>query len=221
MSKIYTRALLLFQNPIVLLGTVAAVLYCSWPLGYVLNPIVAHGAFASQLEASHEPYDWLFISFDILSGVILFAGGLVQWAKTKSLTIRFSIAGYMIFAVLVIVAAILPDGCSSSSTACYSVAHSPSSVIHGLASVASVIALLASIVLILTALFGHHVSHWAKVIILSVLFCWSLVGLLALAEYHRTAENLVQYAFITVCSASLVVSMLAIEYLRYKPRHGV
>lgn len=210
------RLLQYARNPVVLLGVIAGILYSSWPLGYILNPIVAHTAFASQLEASHEPYDWLFISFDVLSGVILLVGGLIQWTKAKGLMIKLSIVGYVIFAVLVIVAALLPNECSSPTITCYRASHSSLSIIHGLASIVSVVALLASIVLILKALFRHSVSFWLKVILLSTIAGWSIVGLIALAAYHTADENIVQYAFITICSISLAVSVAAVEYLHYQ-----
>lgn len=50
---------------------VAGLLYSSWPLGYWLNPQADHG-LASNLEALHQPYNWLFILIDISSGVLTF-----------------------------------------------------------------------------------------------------------------------------------------------------
>src|SRR5882757_8896527 len=51
----------------------AALLYCSWPLGFWLNPIATKTGLASELGAIGQPYNWLFIWADIISGALLAA----------------------------------------------------------------------------------------------------------------------------------------------------
>ena len=56
--------------------------YASWPLGYWLNPVANRG-LASNLEAAHQPYNWVFIAFDIVSGLLIcVVSGLAAAAST-------------------------------------------------------------------------------------------------------------------------------------------
>ena len=55
---------------ITFLMLIAGLLYSSWPLGYWLNPNAAKG-LASDLEALHQPFNWLFIALDILTGLFV------------------------------------------------------------------------------------------------------------------------------------------------------
>src|SRR6185312_9748885 len=55
----------------------SAIAYCSWPLGFWLNPGAERHGLASELGALGQPYDWVFIWGDIFSGVLLMAACLV------------------------------------------------------------------------------------------------------------------------------------------------
>lgn len=201
------------KNPVVWLAIIAALVYSSWPLGYILNPTAAHNAFASQLEAAHQPYNWVFIALDILSGVCLLVCGILQWAKSKGFTTKLSISSYMLFAVLVIAAALIPFNCNSAAGACLDVAHSPLLIIHGLASTVSVAALLVSVALIVKLLADRKSIYRLRAIPMLIITFWVLVGVAALGRYHHSDENIVQYIFISLCSMSLIVSLSLIEHL--------
>ena len=61
------------------LGAVAALAYCSWPLGYLTSPsLVTHG-LASDLEAHGVPYFWLYIGLDCLTGVVTVLVTALAW----------------------------------------------------------------------------------------------------------------------------------------------
>ncbi len=210
------RLVAILKTPVVWIGVFAAILYSSWPLGFFLNPNVARSAFASQLEATGQPYNWLFIALDILSGLALLVGGSLQFLKSKNLITRLCVVGYMIFAVLIIVAALVPFNCNSLSASCTNVAHSPLIIIHGSASIISAVFLLASIVLALMQLLYKRVFRWFNTVPMFLIACWCLIGFSALFldKYrHRADENIVQYAFITICSLSLMLSVVLIEHL--------
>jgi len=200
----------LFKNPTLWLGVVAAVLYSSWPLGYLLNPGVAHTALASQLEATRQPYNWLFIGCDIASGLALLAAGAIQWRRAHGWLLRLSIASYAAFAALVIVAALVPFDCDTPGATCVDPLHSPLIIIHGLASILSPAGLLISIALLLRRLLRGPASLKVRLLPLAVIISWGLLGLVAYDRYHHSGENLVQYGFISICSLSVLVAVTLI-----------
>jgi hypothetical protein len=200
-------------NPLLWIGVIAAILYSSWPLGYLLNPVAAHTAFASQLEEPGQPYSWLFVALDLISAAGLITVGVVQLARIKGTAIRLSIISYIIFAALVIVAAVVPSTCDSATDSCQSALGSPLYIIHGLASIASPIALLVSLFLIVRPLLSSRKLRLASLAVMLTIAIWGLNGVAALGNYHKTAENLVQYAFITTCSLSMILAVVFIEYL--------
>jgi len=217
-SKALTRLKPLRKNPIIWLGVIAAVAYSSWPLGYLLNPTVAHHAFASQLEDYSQPYSWIFIGLDVLCGSTLLAGGVWQLLRARSHLIRISILAYMIFALLVIVAAVVPFNCDDPSGICVNPGNAPFYVVHGLASIISVGALLVSVVLIVRSAIARRAWQPANLIPYFIMGGWVALGILSLARWHHADEYLVEYAFISMCSLSLAFSIILIERLMELPQ---
>lgn len=191
-------------------AVISAVLYCSWPLGYVLNPGIAHQELASQLQASAQPFNWLFVLLDVLCGLCLVFAGYQQWRYAKSNFAKASIICYTIFAILVITAALVPFNCTPSGS-CNDVLDQPLLLIHGIASVVSVMSLLAGIIVLLRPLFRLRVSHMLRGITLITLLLWAITGILAYSQHHNKSEYLVEYAFITLCSFSIVLVVHLVE----------
>jgi len=200
------------KNPLVWLSVVAAVFYSSWPLGYLLNPNAAHNAFASQLEAGNQPFNWLFVSCEVISGLALIIAGCIQWRRTRTTLLRLSILGYFVFALLVIVAALAPNDCSSTSAQCLTALNSPLAIVHGLASTISVCGLLVSVIFATKHLSGKPKPLKMRVLPLATIIGWVIVGALAYIYYDRTTENLVQYSFISICSISMLVAVSLVRY---------
>jgi len=188
------------------LAVLAGLLYSSWPLGYMLNPVTAHSAFASELEAAHQPYNWLFVALDITSGITMLILGLMQWRKATGTLLRTSIIAYSVFALLVIVAALVPFNCNSQLTQCGDMLHSPLLLIHGLASVVSVGALFVSLVTTTLTLLGR-LRSLIGIILSFVGAAWGICGLAGLLLWHSNLEVLVQYIFVSICSLSTVASI--------------
>jgi hypothetical protein len=209
------------KNPIIWLGVIAAVAYSSWPLGYILNPVVAHHAFASQLEDYGQPYSWIFIALDVLCGTTLLLGGAWQLVRARSHLIRVSVLAYMVFALLVIVAALVPFNCGDPSGICTNPGNAPFYVIHGLASIVSVVALLLSVVLMVRSSVMRRAWQSANLLLYFIMGAWLALGILSLARWHHADEYMVQYAFISVCSLSLAFSVILIERLAALPQPAV
>ncbi len=99
-----------------LTGLVAAIAYCSWPLGLLLNPTLARSALASDLEAHSQPFSWLFILLDCVTGIAALVVASRTWPGSKQdrLT-RVAVLGYALFGVATAVDALIPLNCGSSS----------------------------------------------------------------------------------------------------------
>ena len=205
------------------LAVIAAILYCSWPLSYLLNPSVGIHALASQLQSPNQPYNWLFILLDVLSGLLLIAVGIIQYAEHRRLRIgkvTIGIWNYIAFGIMVAIAAMVPIGCDPQTQVCGSIWHSPSIIVHGFCSIASVLCLLISLMLVAHDIYKQKsLARRHSVFILSILSAWLLFGVGSIIEIVLKIKNsLLQDFFITVCSLSIVAVVLYIERLGSRAR---
>jgi uncharacterized protein DUF998 len=100
-------------------AVLTAIVYNSWPLGYLLNPAVARNGVASVLEASHQPYDWLFIGGDVTCGLLtLLIACLVIRRGGLSRLPQVALSGILVFGVMTAVSALMPLDCSSGAASC-------------------------------------------------------------------------------------------------------
>lgn len=195
---------------------IAAFMYCSWPLAFFLNPAVGKHNLASQLEAPHQPYNWVFIAMDVLTGCALIIAGILQYRANRKHSRRSHVAvwSYLLFGAMVAIAALVPLSCDPEQDACGSIWRNPHIIIHGFCSIASVLCLLVGLAVIAH---GHYLQRTSRrhiVLLSSVLILWLLFGIGSLAEMAmRVTGNLLQYFFITVCSLSVVVLVYYIERL--------
>ena len=100
------------------LCVLAAILYNSWPLGYVLSSQTTRYGFASDLEKVGHPYYWLFILGDILTGACLVTASALMRFKVRaalpSKTWAARSIGLFLFGLFTAAAAFVPVGCSQS-----------------------------------------------------------------------------------------------------------
>ncbi len=195
-------------------AVLAGLVYSSWPLGFVLNPLVARHDFASALEATHQPYNWVFITMDVLSGVLLCGLGVLQWRKSANhMLLRLSVLAYVLFGLFVILAAVAPDGCPTGA-ACAAALHNPVIFIHGVSSIISVVFLVGSLLLPLRVLLAKRYYYWAMLLALFVVVGWGLTGVAALVVMSRGLRDIwLQYNLISLCSVSLIVCAAIVERL--------
>lgn len=204
----------LYRRPAFVLAVLAGLLYCSWPLAFVLNPGVAR-SLASQLEAPNQPYNWVFIAGDVLTGVVLLAVGVIQFKALRlGRLVRWSMAGYAIFGLLSAVAALLPLNCDPQARTCGQIIANPLLILHGAASIISVLALLMSVILLGLYSYYQQSSPLARQIFRALLVSWLLFGVGSVLEFwYHPGGNASQDYFITLCSVSVVAVVGAIEYL--------
>ncbi|HLZ14983.1 MAG TPA: DUF998 domain-containing protein [Candidatus Saccharimonadales bacterium] len=199
----------------VICGVVAALLYSSWPLGYILNPWVGRHELASELEAPHQPYAWIFITADVLTGVFIVFVGLLQLRTRKiSRTLFSAVACYVLFGAQVAGAALAPLHCDPEVQYCGPLKHNPLLVVHGGFSILSVLCLFAA-TLIMASVAWRRRRPMLRALFAVVLLGWGTFGAGACLELylHIRDNNVLQYFFITVCSISLALVVAAIENL--------
>lgn len=201
-----------FRLTVVML--LAGILYSSWPLGYLLNPLANRG-LASNLEALHQPYNWVFIAFDTISGILvtIVCWKLLQYVKSNSsqkteLGLKISILGTAIFGLFTALDAMLPLNCLQGSTHCVSPLNNPYFVIHGIVSIGSIGGLTISIFAIWLLLFWREkavmrLAHLPPALFMIVWFGFGILTLILLL--HNRSSDLAQHFFIGFCSLWLVI----------------
>lgn len=129
------------------LVVVASALYCSWPLGFWLNPVANRTGLASELGAWGQPYNWLFIWADIISGVLLVIA-CVMLAKLFHATgwRKLGLQMLALYGICGALDAAIPLRCLPSVQVCGSVLHDPIIILHGIVDVIGSAALVGTLV---------------------------------------------------------------------------
>jgi hypothetical protein len=203
----------LVRSPLIWLSLLAAFLYSSWPWAYLLDPSVGRNSLASELEAPHRPYNWLFIIMDVLTGLILFAIGIWQLRKRQHWISPAAIWGYLLFGLLVAVAALTPLVCDPTTQQCAPLIHNYPLLIHGIASIGSVLFLLFALTGVTYRAHQKHATSWGATVLSILLLGWLFFGVASLSslKWHTHRGNIVQDFFITLCSLSIIAVVVAVE----------
>jgi steroid 5-alpha reductase family enzyme len=198
------------------LATLSGVLYCSWPLGYVLNPAVARNGLASGFEGVHQPYNWLFIGGDVSSSIVIAIVCWLLWCRLGSAKFATTpkhehtatrqkrllaaiLLSVVVFAIGTTASALLPEHCEPSLQRCPNFMHDHWLLAHGIGSIAASIFLFVSLAL----LWWQRRSD----MLLSLLVLgYALFGLFSVAALFYTSQgNWSQQYYITLCSLWLAL----------------
>jgi hypothetical protein len=210
-------------GPITLWAILAGILYYSWPLGNYLNPVANRG-LASNLEAIGQPYNWLFIGLDIMTGVVIvfITVWLLQWLRNKkAIWLRSAIWGYGAFGVLTAIDAILPLDCVSTEQRCGAIISDPMVILHGIASIGSIGGLTVSIGaiwwLLVRSKHSGDILRWFLHLTAAGWLGFGIATALLLLASRSSALS--QHLFISVCSLwTAVFPYMVWRDLRDNPR---
>ena len=189
---------------LVVLASLSGLLYCSWPLGYLLNPTANRG-LASNLEGLGQPYNWLFIALDIMSGALV---GAVAWwllrglVKEKNRLVTVAIINYALFGFFTSLDAVLPVDCAADQQQCGPLINHPAVIIHGLISLGSIGFLTISLVLMWWLLSRRRTTPPRLRLSLHLgMVIWFFFGIITavLIALNRSSA-LSQHVFILACS---------------------
>jgi hypothetical protein len=197
--------------------------YSSWPLGFWLNPFVAH-RLASELGASNQPFNWVFIAMDIASGFFTVTGcwKLIQimqkgFGSKSPRLISIAIYSTAIFGVLTALDAILPLNCLEGESNCLPSLHNPYFIIHGIISIGSIAGLTTSIVAIWLVVYSINrttksVEHLLPAIFLVI---WVGFGVFTLhLILQNQSSGLAQHFFISFCSLWIIAMPTFTKYIQ-------
>lgn len=191
----------------------AGLAYSSWPLGYWLNPTV-ESRMASDLEALHEPFNWLFITLDISCGVLIALGcwKLVAVARSSAeyrsrLGLLIAVGSAATFGFFTALDAVLPLNCLEGTPSCVNPLRNPYFLIHGFFSVGSIVALTVSIVAIWLVILKRNEGLFSLIHLTPAAFLviWAGFGLLTMdLLLHGKSSGFAQHFFIAFCSLWLI-----------------
>lgn len=204
----------LSSRTVLALSILAAVLYNSWPLGYILNPAVGRHDLASNLSAPGQPYNWLFTGGDILTGVIMLVLAIDLWRKFgRTFAGRAAALGYILFGVFTAASTLLPLGCSATDPRCgvyASQIFGPHVIAGGLASIGLFVSLIAAWII------GGRQKINSKYLrpLQFVTLLWSISGAayipLAITSNHL---ELSQQIFLVFSGLAIIVIDLALNQI--------
>ena len=185
-----------------ILSIVAGVIYNSWPLGYVLNPAVSQRGLASELAAFHQPYNWVFILLDVLSGLLVAICAGILWRYTEAKIHKAILVNFALFGMCTLIDALLPLRCNPSISVCPGILQQPELILHGAFS------MLASICLLLSVVLTWYVRRNQKgsLIVWAFIIGWSLFGIASVYFFFLPGPGyLAQHYYITLCSLWVAV----------------
>jgi len=199
----------------VVLAVAAGIVYCSWPLGYWLNPAVSRRGLASELEALHQPYNWVFILLDVLSGIFISGLALLLWKRSHDVVHRTVLVNFALFGILTLVDALMPMNCDPSLRVCPALSHQPLLILHGIASILASVCLFVSAVLV----WWVKRQQTGSFIMSTLMAGWTLFGIFSVYFFfHPGPGYLAQHYYITLCSVWVILFPLMVTPKPQKPK---
>ena len=180
-----------------LVSIVAGIIYNSWPLGYVLNPVVSQKGLASELAAFHQPYNWVFILLDVLSGFMVAVCAALLWRYAKAKIHKAILVNFALFGVFTLIDALLPLRCNPSISVCPGILQQPELILHGAFSMLASICLFLSLALT----WFERRKQTGSIIVWAFIVGWSLFGIASVYFFFIPGPGYIaQHYYITLCS---------------------
>lgn len=197
-----------FWQKLTVLSILAGLIYNSWPLGYWLNPAASGQQLASALEALHQPYNWVFISGDVVSGLLVMLVAWLIWQRLRpDRLLAIVLLNVVVFGVGTIVDTLLPEFCLPEAPGCQSWQHNPLLLAHGVFSILAAVCLLAALGLLW---WRNRRSWWLN----GLMAGYAVFGLFSLAEAVTPADgNWSQHYYLILCGVWLALVPYAIRLL--------
>jgi hypothetical protein len=185
-----------------LISIAAGIIYNSWPLGLIVNPIIAKHGQASQLAATNQPYNWVFRYGDVVSGLLMvFICFILVVNDRKAIdTYRLKLSLLLIigFAVFASIAAVVPVQCLSALRECPSFIHNKITLVHAITSVIGPSCLYLSMLMF----WKNGQNRFLNI----QLIIFGIAGLITfILQFVPGSDVIVQDIFICICLAAMAL----------------
>jgi len=202
-----------YARLVLILCILAAGFYNSWPLGYILNYQTVRNSLVSDLERVGQPYYWLFILGDILTGVCLIAACyLIRFKLYPKIHLgawRILYIGVLLFGFGTIIATLVPARCSvAAHVVCGTNGGARlglDALFSGIGALGLFASLLSACILSMRCKLNPGLIQTSWIVLIS----WSVGGILfsvfALTSGKAAEAQLVQQVFLGLCGLAFVV----------------
>ena len=194
------------------IAAVAGLAYLSWPLGYLVNPFVAGHGLASDLEVPGQPFGWVFVLLDIVSGVLMVAIRAPRAGRRRSRFVPGGLLlGYAVFGLSSVLSAAVPLSCGTGRAALLACGTTTST--YGLHDVLSVVGYLAFFVSLAGVVRRRRITPTARATLIALMAlgaAWSASGLAFMAvTLAHGPEVTVQHVLLALTSLAIAVVPVA------------
>ena len=189
------------------------IFYNSWPLGYIVNNQTARHGLASDLERVGQPYYWIFVLGDILTGFCLIGACYLIGLRlrpaihTRAWVVVYG--GILLFGLGTAIAALVPAHCSVAVSLQCGPSSSSGLGLDAFFSGIGALGLFASLVSICLLSVLSRVNIILIRITWLSLLAWSLSGILfavfALLSGTAAQAQLLQQIFLIFCGLAFIV----------------
>jgi hypothetical protein len=197
------------------LGIIAGLAYLSWPIGYVVNRLVVERGLASDLEVPGQPFNWVFILLDIVSGALMVGLAIAAWGETRreGSPRTGGLIGYGIFGLSTMLSAAVPLSCGTGRAAL--LACGTNADTYGWHDVLGAIGYLTLFFSLLGATIRSYRGHAGWIVgplvsAVGLLWCTAGVGFLVIVLSHHP-EVTVQHVLLLLTSVVIGVVPLTLE----------
>jgi uncharacterized membrane protein YhaH (DUF805 family) len=191
-------------------GVLAGIAYLSWPLAYALNRSVVERGLASDLEVPGQPYNWLFIGLDIVSGLFMVALAVLAWQGAEHRPGRTGggLLGYGLFGLSSILDAAVPLSCGHGRAALLACGTDAGTYgVHDFVSVLGYLAFFGSLVGAMVRPWRDGSPRWWATSIVLTGVAWAVAGLAFLAiTLSQDSEVTSQHVLLLL--TSLVIALV-------------
>lgn len=184
-------------------SVLAAILYCSWVFGYVINPSVAWHGTASELAASGQPWHSLFVRMDIVTAAVLAFTAALMMTLVKKRIHKLVVLLYAVFAVAVFLTAVFSLQCVSIDGACDLPRYMERYAIHMTIGTCGLLSLFVGSLITMSTTKQSYIPRLAYVIVWAGGVLGIASFLLSLLLFEQSVAALVQRAFLLAASYAM------------------
>jgi len=199
----------------ILLSGLAGLIYNSWPLGFILDPVVARYNQASQLETIGHPYYQFFIACDVISSLLVILSAILILLRfTKKIELKLIAIGLIAFGIFTITTSLLPAKCTITSYFRCGVGYAHGVGLDLIFSSLAILGLMLSLSALLRLLINAHLIKAAfgyLFVAITALWILALFFFSLLAIKQVPAANIVQYVELTLAGLELVILAIGIR----------